>query len=58
MNKFKQTVSWYFVVAGSSSAQLQASDATATGSNAANVEEGVYFVRGQFVRVTAQRDCS
>ena len=42
------------IVAGSSSAQLQASSATATGS-AANVEEGVYFVRGQFVRVTAQR---
>ena len=42
------------LVAGSSSAQLQATSATATGS-AANVEEGVYFVRGQFVRVTAQR---
>ena len=42
------------IVAGSSSAQLQASDATATGS-AANIEEGVYFVRGQFVRVAAQR---
>ena len=42
------------IVAGSSSAQLQATSATATGS-AANIEEGVYFVRGQFVRVTAQR---
>ena len=42
------------IVANSSSAQLQASDATATGS-AANIEEGVYFVRGQFVRVAAQR---
>ena len=42
------------MVAGSSSAQLQASSATATGSSA-NIEEGVYFVRGQFVRVTAQR---
>ena len=39
---------------GSSSSQLQAASATATGS-AANVEEGVYYVRGQFVRVTAQR---
>ena len=42
------------LVAGSSSSQLQAGSATATGS-AANVEEGVYYVRGQFVRVTAQR---
>ena len=42
------------LVAGSSSAQLQASSATATGSSA-NIEEGVYFVRGQFVRVTPQR---
>ena len=42
------------IVANSSSATLQASSATATGS-AANIEEGVYFVRGQFVRVTAQR---
>ena len=42
------------VVAGSSTAQLQSTSATATGS-AANIEEGVYFVRGQFVRVTAQR---
>ena len=42
------------LVAGSSSSQLQAASATATGS-AANVEEGVYYVRGQFVRVTAQR---
>ncbi len=45
------------LVAGSSSAQLQASSATATGSSA-NIEEGVYFVRGQFVRVTAQKNCS
>ena len=42
------------VTAGSSTAQLQSTSATATGS-AANIEEGVYFVRGQFVRVTAQR---
>ncbi len=42
------------ITANSSSATLQASSATATGS-AANVEEGVYFVRGQFVRVSAQR---
>tara|TARA_R110001592_G_scaffold98717_3_gene281623 strand:- start:939 stop:7322 length:6384 start_codon:yes stop_codon:yes gene_type:complete len=41
-------------VANSSSATLQASSATATGSSA-NVEEGVYFVRGQFVRVASQR---
>ena len=41
-------------VAGTSTAQLQSTSATATGS-AANIEEGVYFVRGQFVRVTAQR---
>ena len=39
------------LVAGSSSSKLQAASATATGS-AANVEEGVYYVRGQFVRVT------
>jgi len=42
------------LVAGSSSSKLQAASATATGS-AANVEEGVYYVRGQFVRVTQQR---
>jgi hypothetical protein len=42
------------ITANSSSAQLQASSATATGSSA-NVEEGVYFVRGQFVRVASQR---
>lgn len=40
--------------ANSSTAQLQATSATATGSSA-NIEEGVYFVRGQFVRVAAQR---
>ena len=42
------------IVANSSSATLQASSATATGSSA-NIEEGVYFVRGQFVRVASQR---
>ena len=36
------------------SAVLQASDATATGSSA-NIQEGVYFVRGNFVRVAEQR---
>ena len=36
------------------SAQLEASDATATGSSA-NIEEGVYFIRGHFVRVAEQR---
>ena len=36
------------------SAQLEASDATATGSSA-NIEEGVYFIRGHFVRVAQQR---
>ena len=42
------------IVANSSSATLQASSATATGSSA-NIEEGVYFVRGQFIRVASQR---
>ena len=42
------------IVAGSSSATLQATSATATGSSA-NIEEGVYFVRGQFIRVASQR---
>ena len=42
------------IVANSSSATLQATSATATGS-AANIEEGVYFVRGQFIRVASQR---
>ena len=36
------------------SAQLEASNATATGSSA-NIEEGVYFIRGHFVRVAEQR---
>ena len=36
------------------SATLQASSATATGSSA-NIESGVYFIRGTFVRVTKQR---
>ena len=40
--------------AGIDSAQLQATDATATGSSA-NIQEGVYFVRGHFVKVTEQR---
>ena len=31
------------------SAQLELADATATGSSA-NIEEGVYFIRGHFVR--------
>ena len=39
---------------GIDSAQLNATNATATGSSA-NVEEGVYFVRGHFVRVAEQR---
>ena len=39
---------------GIASAQLQASDATAIGSSA-NIEEGVYFVRGHFVKVATQR---
>ena len=36
------------------SAQLETSNATATGSSA-NIEEGVYFIRGHFVRVAEQR---
>ena len=40
--------------AGIDSAQLQATDATAIGSSA-NIQEGVYFVRGHFVRVSEQR---
>jgi len=39
---------------GIDSATLQATDATATGSSA-NIEEGVYFVRGHFVKVAKQR---
>ena len=39
---------------GIDSAQLQASSATATGSSA-NIQEGVYFVRGHFVKVATQR---
>ena len=39
---------------GIDSAQLNATDATATGSSA-NVQEGVYFARGHFVRVAEQR---
>ena len=39
---------------GIDSATLQATDATATGSSA-NIEEGVYFVRGHFVKVAQQR---
>ena len=39
---------------GSNTAILLTSGATATGSSA-NIQEGVYFVRGQFVRVTEQR---
>ena len=39
---------------GVDSATLQATDATATGSSA-NIEEGVYFVRGHFVKVATQR---
>ena len=40
--------------AGSISATLITSNATETGSSAA-IEEGVYFVRGQFIKVDAQR---
>ena len=40
--------------AGSLSSTLLTSGATSIGSSAA-IEEGVYFVRGQFVRVPAQR---
>ena len=39
---------------GSPSVVLLTSNATLTGSSA-SIEEGVYFVRGQFVRVPAQR---
>jgi hypothetical protein len=39
---------------GIDSAQLEATAATATGSSA-NVQEGVYFVRGHFVKVATQR---
>ena len=39
---------------GIDSATLQTTDATATGSSA-NIEEGVYFVRGHFVKVAQQR---
>lgn len=39
---------------GIDSATLQATDATAIGSSA-NIEEGVYFIRGHFVRVAQQR---
>ena len=40
--------------AGNISATLLTSGATETGSSAA-IEEGVYFIRGQFVKVDAQR---
>lgn len=39
---------------GVDSATLQTTNATATGSSA-NIEEGVYFIRGHFVRVAKQR---
>ena len=39
---------------GNNSSTLLTSGATSIGSSAA-IEEGVYFVRGQFVRVPAQR---
>ena len=39
---------------GIDSATLQTTDATATGSSA-NIQEGVYFIRGNFVRVGEQR---
>jgi len=39
---------------GIDSATLQVANATATGSSA-NIEEGVYFIRGHFVRVAQQR---
>ena len=38
---------------GNNSAILLTSNATETGSSA-SVEEGIYFVRGQFVRVAAR----
>jgi len=40
--------------AGSNSATLITSSATSSGSSAA-IQEGVYFVRGQFIRVSEQR---
>ena len=40
--------------ADAASATLQSSDATATGSSA-SIEQGVYFIRGHFVRVATQR---
>ena len=39
---------------GIDSATLEATNATATGSSA-NIQEGVYFIRGHFVRVAEQR---
>ena len=42
------------IASGNLSATLITSGATETGSSAA-IEEGVYFVRGQFVKVDAQR---
>ena len=39
---------------GIDSAQLEASNATAIGSSA-NIQEGVYFIRGHFVKVSEQR---
>ena len=39
---------------GIDSAQLNSTNATAIGSSA-NIEEGVYFIRGHFVRVAEQR---
>ena len=39
---------------GVDSATLQTTDATAIGSSA-NIEEGVYFIRGHFVKVAQQR---
>ena len=42
------------ISANTVSATLQASSATATGSSA-NIETGIYFIRGQFVRVLKQR---
>jgi len=42
------------ITAGNLSAVLQTSNATETGSSAA-VEEGVYFIRGHFVKVSQQR---
>ena len=42
------------IASGNLSATLLTSNATANGSSAA-IEEGVYFIRGQFVKVDAQR---